>query len=184
MESMDDLSSLVRAAQAGDQDAFGRVVRRFQDMAFAFGYAVLRDASRAQDIAQDAFIEAYATLSNLREPAAFPGWFRHILAKHADRHVRRERVRPLPLGDILAIPSGAADPSEVAALRQIHTAVHDAVAALPPRERLLTTLFHLDGHSHKEIARAILDGDCDDLPDDAFYFTGTLEDVRAKAKRA
>jgi F-type H+-transporting ATPase subunit beta len=153
MTSMEDLATLVRAAQAGDQDAFGRIVRRFQDMAFAFGYAVLRDAGRAQDVAQDAFIEAYATLRNLREPAAFPGWFRRVLVKHADRHVRRNRVRPIPIDDLLAIPSAASDPSEVAALSQVHTAVLEAVAALPPRERLVTTLFHLDGHSHREIER-------------------------------
>src|SRR5262245_5554546 len=128
MDTMDDLASVVRAAQAGDQEAFGRIVARFQDMAFAFGYALLRDAGRAQDIAQDAFIEAYATLPSLREPVAFPGWFRRVLVKHADRHIRRDRVRPVPLDDIMAIPSAAADPSEVAALRQIHAAVHDAVA--------------------------------------------------------
>lgn len=150
---MDDLGSLVRAAQAGDKDAFGRIVRRFQDMAFAFGYAILGDAARAQDSAQDAFVDAYRTLDTLREPAAFPGWFRRVLVKHADRHVRRERVRPLPLDDILAIPSPAPDPSQVAVLREVRAAVHDAVAALPPRERLLTTLFHLDGYSHKDIER-------------------------------
>ncbi len=150
---MDDLGTLVRAAQAGDTDAFGHIVRRFQDMAFAFGYAVLGDAGRAQDAAQDAFIDAYSTLSSLREPAAFPGWFRRVLVKHADRQVRRERVRALPLDDILAIPSGAADPSEVAALREVQATVQDAVAALPPRERLLTTLFHLNGYSHREIER-------------------------------
>jgi DNA-directed RNA polymerase specialized sigma24 family protein len=65
---MDDLASLVRAAQAGDQEAFGHMVRRFQDMALAFGYAVLRDASRAQDIAQDAFIEAYVTCRTCGSP--------------------------------------------------------------------------------------------------------------------
>ena len=71
---MEELGTLVRAAQAGDKDASGQIVRRFQDMAFAFGYAMLGDAGLAQDAAQDAFIDAYLSLPNLREPAAFPGW--------------------------------------------------------------------------------------------------------------
>jgi F-type H+/Na+-transporting ATPase subunit beta len=148
---MEDLGTLVRAAQAGDKDAFGRIVRRFQDMAFAFGYGVLGDAARAEDAAQDAFIDAYLTLPSLREPAALSRVVPPRPGQARRPPIRGARVHALPLDDILAIPSGVADPSEVAALREVHATVRDAIAALPPRERLLTTLFHLDGYSHRDI---------------------------------
>jgi len=82
---MRQLQMLVRAAQQGDKEAFNQVVLRFQDMAYATAYAMVRDAALAQDVAQEAFIDAYLSLSNLREPAAFPGWFRRIVVKHSDR---------------------------------------------------------------------------------------------------
>jgi len=79
---MEELSHLVMAAQQGNNDAFGQIVGRFQDMAFASAYALLRNPAAAQDAAQDAFIDAYVSLSKLREPAAFPGWFRRMVSLH------------------------------------------------------------------------------------------------------
>ena len=87
---MDSLNSLILRTRSGDADAYGEIVRRFQDMAVAYGYAMLRNFQSAEDAAQEAFFEAYRSLSNLREPAAFPGWFRRIVFKQCDRILRRE----------------------------------------------------------------------------------------------
>src|SRR4029434_7052978 len=90
--TMTELPALLRAAQDGDKDAFGQVVMRFQDMAYASAYATVRDACVAQDIAQEAFLDAYLNLSKLRDPAAFPGWFRRIVLGHSSRQRRRQPV--------------------------------------------------------------------------------------------
>ncbi|MDQ3919834.1 MAG: hypothetical protein M3348_15305 [Acidobacteriota bacterium] len=81
---MDSLESLIMRARGGDADAYAAVVWRFQDMAVGYGYALLRDFQLAEGAAQEAFLEAYRSLSALREPAAFPGWFRRIVFKHCD----------------------------------------------------------------------------------------------------
>src|SRR5215475_7493380 len=90
--TMTELQALIRAAQDGDKDAFGQVVMRFQDMAYASAYATVGDACLAQDIAQEAFLDAYLNLSKLRDPAAFPGWFRH-------RHWEQPPAATQPTGD-------------------------------------------------------------------------------------
>ena len=84
-----ELETLIRSACNGDRAAFGLVVRRFQDVAFAGAFASLGDAEEARDAAQDAFLEAWEQLDRLRQPAAFPGWFRRIVIKQVDRHLRR-----------------------------------------------------------------------------------------------
>ena len=66
---MTELSLLVIAAQQGDKDAFGQIVNRFQDMAYASAYALVGDPGLAQDIAQEAFLDAYLHLAKLRDPA-------------------------------------------------------------------------------------------------------------------
>ena len=58
------------------------LVRRFQDMAVAYGYSLLRDWQAAEDASQEAFLEAFRDLPKLRQPEAFPGWFRRIVFKH------------------------------------------------------------------------------------------------------
>ena len=94
---MEELRSLVSCAAAGDVDAYGRLVRRFQDMAYGYAYSLLGDFHLAQDVAQDAFLRAYLGLGKLDEPAAFPGWFRRIVFKYCDRMTRRKRVPAVPL---------------------------------------------------------------------------------------
>jgi len=72
---MKDTESLVRAARAGDLAAFSGIVRKFQDMGYGCAYAILGDFHLAEDVTQEAFIEAYRNLPKLRSAAAFPAWF-------------------------------------------------------------------------------------------------------------
>ena len=88
---MQDLSSVVVRAREGD-GAYEMLVRRFQDMAVGYAYALLGDWQEAEDAAQDAFISAWYGLIKLRDAAAFPGWFRRIVHTQANRRLRHEPV--------------------------------------------------------------------------------------------
>src|SRR5687768_5638609 len=81
----------VQTAKTGDRAAFERLVVRFQDLAFATALAWLGDAASARDAAQDAFVDAFLQLGQLRDAAAFPGWLRRIVVKHCDRRTRRRQ---------------------------------------------------------------------------------------------
>lgn len=143
---------LVGASQQGDLDAFGRLVVRFQRLACAVAYAVVGDVHLAEDAAQEAFIEAYQELGRLREPAAFPAWFRHIVLKRADRLVRGKRPPVLPLDAAATLQAPQLEPPQLAELRATRAAVHAAVASLSEPDRLLVSLFHLGGYSQREVA--------------------------------
>ena len=70
---MEELGSLINRAQAGDLDAYGAIVQRFQDMAVGYAYSILGDFHLAEDAAQEAFIEAYPILSRVYGPRCFSG---------------------------------------------------------------------------------------------------------------
>jgi len=72
---MDELDLLIIRAQAGDLDAFGTLVQRFQDMAVGYAYSILGDFHLAQDAAQEAFIEAYRNLGRVYGALVFPPGF-------------------------------------------------------------------------------------------------------------
>lgn len=152
---MEELTHVVIAAQRGDLDAFSRIVDRFQDMAYALAYAMLGDAHLAEDAAQESFIEAFLCLPNLREPAAFPGWFRRIAIKRGDRLVRGRERATLPLAAAGEIPAATPDPADAAETREMQRMVQRAIAALPEAERLATTLFYIAGYSQQEIAECL-----------------------------
>jgi RNA polymerase sigma factor (sigma-70 family) len=149
---MDSLTTLVIAAQAGDLDAFGQLVTRFQRMAHAVAYTMLGDAHLAEDVAQEAFIEAFICLPKLREPLAFPGWFRRIVHKRGDRLVRGTTPTLLPLDAAGQLPSSALDPLTVAETRELQQRVRAAINALPEADRLPVMLFYLAGYAQQEIA--------------------------------
>jgi len=103
---VEELNTLVEQAQVGDLGAYSALVRRFQDMAVGYAHALLGDFHLAEDAAQEAFIQAYLDLSRLKEPAAFPGWFRRIVFKHCDRITRRKRVPVVALEAVGEMDSG------------------------------------------------------------------------------
>src|SRR5215211_8291394 len=147
-----ELSQLVIAAQAGDLDAFGQLVERFQRMAHAVAYTMLGDAHLAEDVAQEAFIEAFICLPKLCEPVAFPGWFRRIVHKRGDRLVRGKTPTLLPLDAAGQLPSRALDPSIMAETHELQQRVRGAINALPEADQLPVMLFYLAGYAQQEIA--------------------------------
>ena len=98
------LNELVARAQAGDLEAYGRVVEATQTMAYAVARGVLRDPSLAEDAAQEAYLRAFRRLRDLDQPAAFVTWFRRIVVSVALNIKRSRRLTLLCLDDAPEVP--------------------------------------------------------------------------------
>jgi RNA polymerase sigma factor (sigma-70 family) len=92
LEASDSDTRLVELARRGDADAFGLLVQRHQDVAFRVAYVIAGEVDDAQDVAQDAFVKAYAALSRFRADAPFRPWLLQIVANEA-RNRRRSTGR-------------------------------------------------------------------------------------------
>jgi RNA polymerase sigma factor (sigma-70 family) len=100
---MQHLTKLVRQAQAGDLEAFGRLVAATQTMAYAVARSVLRDG-RAEDAAQEAYLRAFRRLRTLDEPAGFVIWLRRIVVTVALNMRRAHRVTFVQIDDAPEVP--------------------------------------------------------------------------------
>ena len=140
------------ATLAEQHEAFGEVVKLYQDMAYACAYTMLGDFYLAEDAAQEAFVTAWRKLAQLREPEAFPGWFRRIVLTECNRLTRGKRLAIVPLDAGADVPSLAADLQDVIEQRELKKVMLAAVKSLPENERMVTTLFYVNGHSHKDIS--------------------------------
>ncbi|HEX8137874.1 MAG TPA: GNAT family N-acetyltransferase [Pyrinomonadaceae bacterium] len=145
-KARDDGSGLVER-----QEAFGELVICFQDMAFACAYSVLGDFYLAEDAAQEAFVTAWQSLDQLRTAEAFPGWLRRIVLTRCSRLKRGKHLQIVPLEAGERAPSPEPNPHAAAEQRQLRQRVMLALKALPEKERLVTTLFYVNGYTQADI---------------------------------
>lgn len=103
---------------------------------------------------QDALIDAYHDLERLRDPAAFPSWFRRVVFTRCTRVLRdRSRSRRLiPFEEIPEEPATEPDLDAVLDQGKLQDILNRIIRELPDGQRDVTRLFYLSGYSQKEIA--------------------------------
>jgi RNA polymerase sigma factor (sigma-70 family) len=149
---MREVLELVEAAQAGDHEAYDALIQRFQPMAYTTAYRYLGDHHLAQDLVQEAALEAFVHLHELRLPGAFPGWFRQIVFRQCTRVLRQTTVPYTSLEVVSESLQAESTPEEIAVQRELQTGVREAIASLPEPERLVTMLFYGRGYSYREVS--------------------------------
>lgn len=156
---MDNLVILIQRAQSGTEAerraAFDEIVPLFQKMAFAVAYGVLQDVHMAEDVVQEAFIATYLRIEQLREPEAFPAWFKRIVLTQADRQIRGQKPHIEPIESRYDIAVENPSPEALVEEIEMQNQVQIAIDALPEHERAVTEGFYLQGESQKEIAERL-----------------------------
>lgn len=147
-----DLEGLIERARRGDLDAFAEVTRRFQQMAFGYAVALLRDLQQAEDVVQESFVAAWFGLLTLADPAAFPGWFRSIVRHQAHRLLRQRHLEALPLTAAEAVTAEDVGPEHRLEQGQRLATVLDAIGRLPAPLREVVTLFYVHECTQQDIA--------------------------------
>lgn len=89
---------LLAEAARGDAASFGEVVRKYRYLVYAAALQIVKNPAAAQDVAQDTFISAFASLKDLRSMESFPSWLRKI-ARNKALAWRKEQDRLAPLED-------------------------------------------------------------------------------------
>jgi len=153
---LENLADCIERAQRGDRDAFGAIVEQFQNMAVGYARSQVGSLELAEEIAQEAFTQAYLSLGKLRIPQAFPSWFRRIVYKYCDRQFRGKKILTVPYDEGEVPDLGTADQEQQKEKKSLHEMVIGRIKDLPQKERLVATLYYIDGYSQKDVG-AFLD---------------------------
>ena len=145
---------LIKRTLAGDEAAFGALVDRYKGGVHALVYRKIGDFHIAEELTQDAFLQAYQKLSTLRNPVHFAGWLYVIASRCCLMWYRKKRLPTSPLAKM------ETDEMETTAQRdyrdeQQRQDVHDALDSLPESQRTVLTLHYLGGLSCRDIGRFI-----------------------------
>jgi RNA polymerase sigma-70 factor (ECF subfamily) len=84
-------ADLVIRAQHGDRDAYGLLAAGFADRLLAVARRILRDLEAAEDATQEALVEIWRDLPQLRDPTRFDAWSYRVLVRACYTEGRRER---------------------------------------------------------------------------------------------
>jgi RNA polymerase sigma-70 factor (ECF subfamily) len=134
-----------------DARAFERLVRDHQQMVYAVALSHCKDATAAEDLAQEAFLKAYRSMDGLKHPSQLKTWLYSIARFTAIdwlRRRKREEVRPLP--EVQAAPEAAGGESEDRAMR-----VMSVIQGLRDDYREIMLLRYVRGLSYAEIAKTV-----------------------------
>lgn len=132
-------------AALGDDKAFAELVRRRQGAVRGLLRKLCHDATLADDLAQETFVQAWRTLSQLRSAGAFGGWLKQVAVRVWLQYARRSRLAFDPLEDAESVQDF--DDSSGIDLKR-------ALERLKPAQRLCVVLSYGEGLSHGEIADA------------------------------
>jgi len=154
-----DDAVVVRAAQAGDPQAFGVIVRRYQRAVYRVAYGFTRSSADADDLAQETFVRAWRALASFRAGEPLYPWLARIATNLAISLHRRRKRRPetaleplLEAGHQWGIED---DPAEHAAERERAGHLDEALAALSEDHRAVIVLRAVEGLSYGEIAEVL-----------------------------
>lgn len=157
MEAMDLTDAqLVERAQRGDADAFESLVRRHLRSAYATALAVVHEPADADDVCQDAFINALERIEDCRQPDRFAAWLRQIVRNQAHSLHRYQSVRQArPLESITAEAGTSYDPEIDAERSELRARLKAEIRKLSEVQREVLLLYDLEGWRHREIAELL-----------------------------
>jgi RNA polymerase sigma-70 factor (ECF subfamily) len=144
-------SSLVRRTLAGQSEAFGELVSRYQKVMYTVALRMLGNPADAQDATQDAFVKAYQRLASFDSNYRFFSWMYRILVNEC-LNINRDR-RPEDALDDDAEGSGTPFDTTLASERREQ--IQMALLRLTPEYRVVVVLRHFAGQSYGEIAEAL-----------------------------
>lgn len=147
-------SDWIAAAQAGDRQAFGRLVEKYWDRLYRWLYHLTRDRHRAEDLVQETFLKVLAALDSFRPGSNFRAWLFRIGHNNFVNLKRTERRTGHPLPEDAA-GSPVAAPPDAAADREAVRVVARAVAELPVEFRAALVLRADEGLSFREVAAVL-----------------------------
>jgi RNA polymerase sigma-70 factor (ECF subfamily) len=146
-----DDAVLVRQSLAGETEAFGTLVTRYQHVMYTVALRMVGNAEDARDVTQDAFIKGYRQLATFNPEYKFFSWMYRIVINECFNVIRARR----PQQPLDVRTAGAANPFDTAVASARHAHVAAALQQLTPEYRAVVVLRYFAGQGYGDIATAL-----------------------------
>ena len=155
-----DDARLIQRTLAGDDNAFAKLVKKYQKPVHALAWRKVGDFHVAEEITQDTFLQVYKKLMTLKDPRRFEGWLYRIAARQCQAWLRKKRMQTqsldetdIDLIDNTTYSQYIAEEQAKAAVEAQRGVVHKLLARLRESERTVVTLHYFGEMTCEEISR-------------------------------
>jgi RNA polymerase sigma-70 factor (ECF subfamily) len=157
-----DDKSLIAECLQGNTAAFGVLVRRYQERLYHSVYRLVENAEDAQDVVQEAFLNAYQSLDGFKGDSLFFTWLYRIAVNTAISMKRKHRAlarmeargngeQPMEPLD----PSAASRPEHALEQAEQQTRVREALARLSAEHRTVLVMKDMEGQKYETMAEVL-----------------------------
>lgn len=137
-------------ARAGDHDAFGQLVEQHEAMVYSLAWNFFGDRSRAEEIAQDVFLQLYRNLGSIESDAHLVFWLRQVTTRKCIDQTRRARLKAVSLDEAGPLEARQSSPDPLLDRR-----IKRLVEQLPDLQRAVLTLRYQEDLDPAEICRIV-----------------------------
>ena len=155
---------LIRRAKSGDQDAFGQLVLAHQNKVYTLCVHMVTNREEAEDLAQEAFLKAWRSLSSFQEESSFATWMHRLTTNVCLDHLRKQ-ARRQNISTAVSLDDEESgwtepddhtqDPQRRLEQREQRELLAKALNELPEHHRRLIIMREVSGLSYQEIADAL-----------------------------
>ncbi|MGZ3630516.1 MAG: bifunctional nuclease domain-containing protein [Ktedonobacteraceae bacterium] len=153
-------AELVAKVRLGDKEAFGLLIERYQQMVGHITKKMIADEWVARELAQEAILQAYLSLNQLKDATRFKSWLYGITLNICRRYLHDQKMDMLSLefiiggvrSDTITNFDDTVDPQSIAEAHDLHRLVLDAINELSEKDKEATLLFYYEQLTLQEIA--------------------------------
>ena len=148
---------LTKAAAQGNMAAFEEVYQRHHRRVYSICLRMLQNATEAEDLTQDVFIQLYRKIGSFRGDSAFTTWLHRLTVNQVLMHFRKRNVKfekTTEEGETpVQIVGGTENPRKMPVVDKI--AIENAIEQLPKGYRNVFVLHDVEGYEHEEVAKIL-----------------------------
>lgn len=153
-------AELVVLARSGEKEAFGQLITRYQLLAHRIAVGMVANEDIAQDLVQEAMLQAYLSLNHLQKDSSFKNWLYGIVLNVCRSYIRDQKAVFFSLEamaggmsfDAMQLTGVVPDPQQVAEEQELYALVLAAVNQLSEKNRMATLLFYQEQLSLLDVA--------------------------------
>ena len=151
---------VVRCVRAGDPTMFEVLMRRYNQRLYRVARGIVRDHAEAEDVMQQAYLNAYAHLHQYEQRGSFAGWLTRIAVREAVARARQRAAAAVKESTAEdqpceRIPSPRPDPEQAALARELRQGLEATIDSLADTYRPVFVLREVEGLSTAETAQAL-----------------------------